>query len=172
MKLELKRGCEDYSETLDLEEAAEDLEIKAEGATFCKPIGVRLAVTKSQDQMICRGEVRTQVSLECSRCLTQYEQSLTSDIDFVIDLAGGADAEKSEEDGYFVADPSSPFFEIDDLVKESLILSLPLKPLCSEDCKGLCPICGVDLNKKQCDCVKDEIDPRWEQLKVLRKKKS
>jgi uncharacterized protein len=172
MKLDLKRGCDDYSETLHLEEPAEDLEIKAEGATFCKPIGVRLEVTKSQDQMICRGKVRTQVALECSRCLAQFEQSLTSDIQFVIDLAGGKDAEKSEEDGYFVADTSSPYFEIDDLVRESLILSLPLKPLCSEDCKGLCPICGVDLNKKQCHCVKDEIDPRWEQLKELRKKKS
>jgi uncharacterized protein len=172
MKLDLKRGGDDYSETLHLEEPAEDLEIKAEGATFCKPIGVRLEVTKSQDQMICRGKVRTQVALECSRCLAQFEQSLTSDIQFVIDLAGGKDAEKSEEDGYFVADTSSPYFEIDDLVRESLILSLPLKPLCSEDCKGLCPICGVDLNKKQCHCVKDEIDPRWEQLKELRKKKS
>jgi len=122
--------------------------------------------------MICRGQVRTSAKLHCSRCLAEYEESLSSDLDFVIDLGGSADQAASEEDGYYVADPSSGFFEMDDLVRESLILSLPLKPLCSEDCKGLCPICGVDLNKKQCDCVKDEIDPRWEQLKGLRKKKS
>ncbi len=172
MKIELKRGSEDYTQTLHLEEDPETFQMAAEGATFNKPIEVELSVAKSQDQMICRGTVRTSAKLECSRCLAEYDQGLSSDVDFVVDLAGSPQAAKSEEDGYFVADPSSSFFEIDDLVREAIILSLPLKPLCSKDCKGLCPICGADLNRSRCGCVKEKTDPRWDQLKRLLKKKS
>jgi len=172
MKIELKRGSEDYAQTLHLEEDPEAFQMAAAGATFNKLIEVELSVAKSQDQMICRGTVRTSVKLECSRCLTEYNQGLSSDVDFVVDLAGSLQAAESEEEGYFVADPSSSFFEIDDLVREAIILSLPLKPLCSEDCKGLCPICGADLNRSRCGCVKEETDPRWDRLKGLLKKKS
>ena len=178
MKIELKRTSEDFSQKLHLEESPEVLKLEAEGATFEKPVRVELSVSKSQDQLICRGKVRTSMKLECSRCLVQYEESLSFDLDFVIDLAGNlsagsiGDGVKSEEEGYFFADPSSAFFEIDDLVREAVILSLPLKPLCSEDCKGLCPICGADLNRSQCGCIKEMTDPRWDQLKGLLKKKS
>ncbi len=178
MKIELKRTSEDFSQKLNLEESPEVLKLEAEGATFEKSVKVELSVSKSQDQLICRGKVKTSVKLECSRCLTEYDQNISSDLDFVIDLAGNlsagsiGDGMKSEEEGYFVADPSSTFFEIDDLVREAIILSLPLKPLCSEDCKGLCPICGTDLNRSQCSCVKEKTDPRWDQLKGLLKKKS
>lgn len=172
MKIELKRTSEDFSQKLNLEERPEVLKLKAEDVTFEKPIKVELSVTKSQDQLICRGKVRTSARMECSRCLAEYEESISSDLDFVIDLAGNLEQVKSEEEGYFFAEPSSAFFEIDDLVREAIILSLPLKPLCSEDCKGLCPICGTDLNKSQCSCVKEKTDPRWDQLKGLLKKKS
>ena len=172
MKIELKRTSEDFSQKLHLEESPEVLKLEAEGATFEKPVRVELSVNKSQDQLVCQGKARTSVKLECSRCLNEYDQNISSDLDFVIDLVGNLDGMKSEEEGYFVADPSSTFFEIDDLVREAIILSLPLKPLCSEDCKGLCPICGIDLNRSQCGCVKEETDPRWDQLKGLLKKRS
>jgi uncharacterized protein len=92
---------------------------------------------------------------------------LSSDLDFVVNLAGTPEGIDIDEDSYFMADPSSAFFEIDDLVREVIILAVPLKPLCSEDCKGLCPICGTDLNRSQCSCVKKETDPRWDKLKGL-----
>jgi uncharacterized protein len=171
MKIELKRGSEDYAETLHLQEDPEVLEIRAEGAAFEKSIEVELSVAKSQDQMICRGKVRSSVRLECSRCLAQSEQNISSDLDFVVELAGSSGGAKSEEEGYFVADPSSSFFEIGDLVREAVILALPLKPLCSRDCKGLCPVCGADLNRSQCDCVREKTDPRWDQLRGLLNRK-
>ncbi len=172
MKIDLKRTSEDFSQKLNLKESPEVLELEAEGATFEEPVKVELTVSKSQDQLVCRGKARTSVKLECSRCLAEYEESLSSDLDFVIDLAGNLEGTNSEEGGYFVADPALAFFEIDGLVREAIILSLPLKPLCSEDCKGLCPICGTDLNRSQCNCVKEKTDPRWDQLKGLSKKKS
>ena len=173
MKIELNRTSEDFSQKLELEESPDALELKADCATFEKPVKVELIVSKSQDQLICRGRVTTSVKLECSRCLGEYEQALSSDLNFVIDLSGNSDEVDSEEEGgYFVADPSSGFFEIDDLVREAIILFMPLKPLCSEDCRGLCPTCGTDLNRSKCDCVTEKSDPRWDKLKGLLNKKS
>ena len=76
MKIELKRKAEDFSQKLNLEESPEVLKLEAEGATFEKQIRVELWVNQSQDQVICRGKARTLVKLECSRCLTEYDQSI------------------------------------------------------------------------------------------------
>jgi uncharacterized protein len=172
MKRELNRTSEDFSEKLVLEDNPEALRVEAEGVTLEKPVRVELLVSKNQDQLICQGRVVASARLECSRCLAGYDHTITSELNFVVDLTGGLDDARSEEDGYFVADPSSAFFEIDDLVREAIILSLPLKPLCSEECKGLCPVCGIDLNRSQCGCVREETDPRWDQLKKLSEKDS
>jgi uncharacterized protein len=167
MRIEFRKDSEDGSQTLKLEESPETLELCAEGVSFEKPVKVDLLVSKSGNQLICRGCVRTSVQLECSRCLLVYDQPLVSDLDFVVDFGESSQEFKSDEDNYFVADPSAVFFQIDDLVREIIILALPLKPLCSKDCKGLCPICGTDLNKSRCNCVRKEIDPRWDKLKGL-----
>jgi len=172
MKIELNRTSEDLSESLALQDSPEALELEADGVAFDGPIRVELLVSKNQDQLICRGQVTASAKLECSRCLAGYHCTITSELSFVVDLAGGSDQARSEEEGYFVVDPSAVSFEIDDLVREAIILSLPLKPLCSDDCKGLCPVCGIDLNRSQCNCVKEETDPRWDQLRKMSKKSS
>jgi uncharacterized protein len=175
MKIEFKKDSEDWSQTLKLEENPETLGLCAEGASFEEPVKVDLLASKSGDKLICRGKVRTSAKLECSRCLSVYDQPVISNLDFVIDFGESTlpiYRDKSEEDNYFIADPSSGFFQMDNLLREIIILALPLKPLCSEDCKGLCPICGTDLNKSRCSCVKKEIDPRWEKLKGLLDNKS
>lgn len=172
MKIELNRASEDFSEKRILKEDADTLNLQADGAAFQNPVTVELTVTKSQSQLICRGKIEAPVVLECSRCLNEYRQSLSPDIAFVVDLGGTQDQEKSEEEGYFLADPASAHFEIDQLVRETVLLSLPLKPLCSEGCQGLCPVCGTDLNKSRCGCKRENLDPRWDQLKNLLKNKS
>lgn len=167
MKIEFDKDSEDGSQTLKQEESPETLQLCAEGASFGEPVKVDLSVSKIGNQLICRGKVKTSAQLECSRCLAIYDQPIISNLDFVVDFGENPQEFKSEEDNYFIADPFAGFFEIDNLVREIVILALPLKPLCSEDCKGLCPICGTDLNKSQCSCVKKEVDPRWEKLKGL-----
>jgi uncharacterized protein len=57
--------------------------------------------------------------------------------------------------------------ELDDLVKEEILLAMPGHTLCREECKGLCANCGVDLNQNNCDCATKQIDSRWEKLKDL-----
>src|SRR5215218_4717895 len=60
------------------------------------------------------------------------------------------------------------FVDLEPLAREALVLDLPLAPLCREDCRGLCPTCGADLNLGDCDCPPADIDPRWAALDVLR----
>jgi uncharacterized protein len=57
--------------------------------------------------------------------------------------------------------------ELDDLVREELLLALPVNVLCREDCKGLCPVCGIDRNLSNCQCENDAVDSRWQKLKEL-----
>lgn len=172
MKIELKRTSEDFNQKIQLEESSGDLKLQAEGVEFDKLVKVELTVSKSKDQLICRGKITTPVNLECSRCLLKFEEEQSANLDFVIDLSGAIEKTDSEEDSFFVADPSSSYFVLDDLVREAIILSLPLKPLCSEECKGLCPVCGTDLNKFHCHCVIEKADPRWDKLKGLLKKEA
>jgi uncharacterized protein len=140
MKIELNRTSEDFSHNLEPEDNPEVLELKAEGVTFGKPVRVELLVCKNKDQLVCQGKVTVSVNLDCSRCLAGDDHTITSDLNFVVDLTGGSEeTEESREEGYFVADPSATSFKIDDPVREAVILSLPLKPLCSEECKDCVP---------------------------------
>lgn len=74
----------------------------------------------------------------------------------------------NENDDYIIADEDG-FIDLSDTFGEELVLELPAKYLCHEDCKGLCTKCGANLNKKSCGCSTKEIDPRLEVLKALLK---
>lgn len=170
MKIDL-RWLKDEVSYLELEEspsASGGLGLKAEGVEFFSPVRLKLRVLKSGENYIGGGEIKTEVNYECSRCLKKCSQALKSEIKFLLKEGKNQIILESEEMENQIQ--SGSFFNIDDLVRESLILSLPLKPLCSEDCKGLCPVCGIDLNLSTCECKKDMIDPRWEELKDLRLK--
>ncbi len=76
-------------------------------------------------------------------------------------------AENDDMDDYIVVDGDQ--LDLDELVLSDILLSLPTKILCNEDCKGLCPVCGKDLNIGNCECKKKQVDPRLEKLGELLK---
>lgn len=165
MKIEL-RSLKDEKNFLDLEESPDSLGLEAERMQFSSPVVLKLMVLKSGENYLGEGEVKTEVGFECSRCLKKYIQAVKSEIKFLLKEEKEQMILESEEGEDQIQ--SGSFFNLDDLVRENLILSLPLKPLCSEDCKGLCPICGVNLNLSTCECKREAIDPRWEKLKKLK----
>lgn len=73
---------------------------------------------------------------------------------------------ESEDNDEFILIPNG-IIDLDELVKADVTLELPFQLLCKDDCKGLCPICGLDLNEKTCDCKKNQVDSRLEKLKML-----
>jgi len=148
-------------------ELAGDLELAMEGFEFPEPIDVDLLASKSGDEVIVQGRVNATVEMECSRCLESFEMEVDPKIQFVIQLLDTSQPQYSEDDDFIILPRTTGEYEISDRVREAILLELPLKPLCSEDCRGLCPMCGVNLNETDCECTPDKTDERWDSLKQL-----
>jgi uncharacterized protein len=84
----------------------------------------------------------------------------------VIDVNSGTPLEMPDEPGSFTIDEHH-ILDLREAIRQNALLAIPMKPLCREDCAGLCQKCGQDLNEGQCDCTKPEIDPRWSKLADL-----
>jgi uncharacterized protein len=110
--------------------------------------------------------------LECSRCLAAYPFAVDDAFSIVLCPRGPAgddetSLEKGDLDVSFYDDPVVP---VEPIVEERIQILLPMKPLCREDCKGLCPQCGEDWNARECGCVAGTADPRWDALRTLKQK--
>jgi uncharacterized protein len=106
------------------------------------------------------------LSFVCSRCLSPYEFKVDSKFDLVY-LPEELEMAKDQLDE---EDINQLFFyshklDLKEVILEQLNLTFPLRPLCSEDCRGICPICGKIINEGHCSCVADDTDPRLEQFK-------
>ena len=97
-------------------------------------------------------------SVPCSRCLKELDREMVLDLKSPI----AESLENMDNDEYII--PENGLIDLGELVRENIILNLPLSHICSEDCKGLCAKCGADLNLGDCGCVKVEKDPRWSVL--------
>jgi uncharacterized protein len=92
--------------------------------------------------------------------------------DFTLEYISGSEYESSGTAELTEAELSVSVFDgkaldVDEIVKEQVLLAVPTRMLCREDCKGICPECGTDRNTGECDCVTNDIDPRWAALKNL-----
>ncbi len=115
--------------------------------------------------ILVTGQVLAKMEARCARCLDE----LPGDLEVrVCELFAGPDhlPEKGED----IYEVSGTNIDLEPMVRDALALALPLNPLCSADCKGLCSGCGVNLNITECTCVTDEVDPRWAALDELRAK--
>jgi uncharacterized protein len=101
---------------------------------------------------------------ECRRCLKPVEGKLRCTVREVYRPRGGQVGPDSDEDTYEL---QPDHLDLEPLVRDALLLELPLAPLCREDCLGLCPTCGADRNEGSCDCPSPSGDPRWAALNVL-----
>lgn len=119
------------------------------------------------------GRLETTVTLRCSRCLESFPWSLRTDFDLaVVPVHAGAPSDEpagGEADASVLAAPEGKI-ALEDVATEQLYLSLPLKPVCRESCRGLCPNCGADRNNDPCTCTAEAIDPRLAPLLPFRKR--
>jgi DUF177 domain-containing protein len=107
--------------------------------------------------------------LECSRCLTAYPFAVDEPFSFVLVRrdAGSPDVRELSSDDLDVAFYDGEELDVAPIAEERVQMSIPMKPLCREDCAGLCPSCGADRNLGPCGCAADEADPRWAALAKL-----
>jgi uncharacterized protein len=119
------------------------------------------------------GRFSTQVQILCARCLEPVEDSVAEDFDLIY-RPQGVDA-SGEENAINQAETEIGYYQgegllLEDVLKEQVILALPVKQVCDPACKGLCPQCGANLNTGSCNCVSVVSDPRWLALEEIRKK--
>jgi len=118
-----------------------------------------------------RGQYSGEFKLPCARCVEPVDVPLSGDYDLIFRPVG-ADADAPErsitapetEIGYYQKDS----LLLEDVLREQVLLSLPVRTLCKPDCKGLCPRCGQNRNSQDCSCDEGPSDPRWEALSGLR----
>ena len=120
-----------------------------------------------------RGRLSAGLELQCARCLEPVPQEVKREFELLYRPLG-ADAGKDElsvtdaeaEIGYYQGEGLA----LEDVLREQILLALPLKVTCRADCKGLCPQCGKNLNREQCSCSTEVEDPRWAALKDVRER--
>ncbi len=151
---------------------ADECDLPKDIGTVTAPIRFEARVERVKQDIRINGRIAARVQMACSRCLLPYEERLDEPFE-VIYLPGVADEKKSleeielEEEDLNVSYYHEEFISVTDLIREQLLLMLPIKPLCRENCKGLCPSCGKDLNEGTCQCSIETGDPRLSALKKL-----
>jgi uncharacterized protein len=120
-----------------------------------------------------KGRLNTSLELSCARCLEPLIQDVKREFDLLY-RPQGADAVRDEM-SVTDAEAEISYYEgegilLDDVVREQVLLAVPLKVTCREDCKGLCPHCGKNLNQERCSCAVAVEEPRWAALKEIRSK--
>jgi uncharacterized protein len=140
------------------------------------PVEFRGRLTSSEVGFVVTGSVRFSGSIACSRCLTPVNFEGEEPVSWVFSPepepkgATLQDEVLLNRDDFDIVHYREPRIFFDPFIEEELQLEIPLKPLCGESCKGICPACGADRNNTECGCAVEE-DSRWGALKVLTQKK-
>jgi uncharacterized protein len=129
------------------------------------PVDATLRAESVVEGILVTGRAGAAVTFECSRCLTPFPSEIGVELCEL--FAGPGHEPQPEEDFYEVRGTE---IDLEPMLRDALVLALPLNPVCSLDCKGYCAGCGQNLNEGECTCAPDDVDPRWAGLEDLRAK--
>lgn len=144
---------------VELVERIEDVTEYPAVVEFAEPVKIEGTLRNQDDVFVLEAKGAAVVTMQCDRCLSPVRKELCFEIKERFAHTGRED----EETETFAGDQ----IDLADYVKRGIIGELPMKLLCREDCKGLCPVCGKDLNEGDCACDTTERDPRFESLRAL-----
>ena len=122
------------------------------------PVDVDLVLERVPEGIVVRGTLTGAWAAACSRCLEPVTGEVSVHVDELFETA------PLEGETYLLDDD---VIDLEPMVRDALLLELPLAPLCRDDCAGLCPTCGANRNDEPCDCAAEEPDPRWAALRSL-----
>lgn len=134
------------------------------GGRYLAPVRVDLEVSFTGHMYVGQGEAITRLEFACSRCLEPHIFPIAEPLNLIMIDAGSRKPQDFEDDALLVEQGE---VDIEPGIIAAIFAAIPLNPLCSPECRGLCPNCGVNRNKEACRCREDNIDPRWEALKKL-----
>jgi len=129
-----------------------------------------VSLMRTDQGILVRATLRNEVEVTCGRCLSSFCYPLTLSIEEeyfkVIDVVSGDLQSLPDEASRFTIDEHHDL-DLTEAVRQYALLAIPMKPLCRDDCAGLCPTCGYNLNQGACSCSPQEVDPRWSKLSRL-----
>lgn len=148
---------------------SERLEPLADDVTLPQPVEGTFVLSGTGQTVRCVGRVRTVAEMVCGACLVRYPQPLEIAVNEEFCPPGSAAGTREDLGPEDFLPPLEPgeILNLTEIVRQNLVLTLPIAPRCREDCRGLCPHCGADRNKGACHCEDREVDPRLEPLRQL-----
>lgn len=161
----------DTQTAFDFTVPADEIELETDAARLKNSVEVKGEITKQSAQTNVAGEIRAEAEMDCSRCLQPVEKKL--EIKFQASFVTPEFYTQAKEaelraDDLEVSVLDDDKIDLTELAREQILLELPARVFCREDCKGLCQKCGANRNLLSCNCEEKEIDPRWLMLKNLK----
>lgn len=132
------------------EPCSEDL-----GLVCTSPVKGRIELTNTGNLLLVKGKVNTEIKLECGRCLNNFTMPVEANVEEEFRIEKGGDAIQAlsmDEEDTSANLIINNILDLQDVIRQNLLLVLPIQPLCKPDCKGLCPTCGKNLNVRKCTC--------------------
>ncbi len=151
----------------------EELDVANHVSVLRRSVHSEFQMSLLGEQIHVKGVLGADLELVCCRCLKSFESAIEKN--FELDYRPDPMVEEGEEFSLTYTDLDIGFYrdqrlDVSALISEQVVLEVPMKPVCQEECKGLCDQCGADLNKGSCDCQPGSLDPRLAALAELKKR--
>ena len=135
---------------------------------LAEPLRVELRAHSVGEGILVRGRMRTRLELECRRCLVPVEQEIDDSVELLFEPIADEEEEVALSGEVYPLPPRGDQIDLRPALREQLLLRVPDYVECGEDCRGLCPQCGTDLNRATCSCVPATGSSPWDALTKLK----
>jgi uncharacterized protein len=156
---------------VDLPPGKIEFDSKIKQATDLKAKGSARLLNRTLGEIRVEGDVAVEVEGTCDRCLDRAQYAISNQFDLVYMPGGESSSRKEDEiekDALDVGFYEGDGLELNDVLREVILLALPMQLICGEDCRGICPVCGQNRNQQDCGCSPASTDDRWNKLRMLR----
>ena len=170
LEIELRRLTEGTNK-IEWTPSSSELDLSEEDLGMDGPTKVILNLIKAGGSLVAHGEIAFHLRLACCRCLEPIHRDVETAVDLIFQKGTKETLDDLEEAGDTDVIPyeeNAVSVDISPQIRDAIILETPVKPLCSESCPGLCPVCGANRNSESCSCIREEVDPRWDALRKFK----
>ena len=148
-----------------------ELALDDEHARLTRPPEVRGRISRSGSEVRLRGRITARAEVDCDRCLKAIDVPVETDFNVTYvpaEAYAAGDVAELQTDDLDQSVLEDDWIDVDELVREQVLLALPAWAVCRDECQGLCPVCGADRNANACACEVADVDPRWAALADLK----
>lgn len=151
---------------LEMKEDASSFDFPPDLVEVHEPLHLSLRVTRDESMVVVQGRALAVLERTCDRCLGPSRQSVEVELSEVYHLVDrGGQSGEDEDEGVHAIGRQSSRIDLAPAIRTQVLIDLPIRSLCRDDCRGLCPTCGVNRNEQACGCDASGVDPRWDALR-------